>query len=225
MKNISLKSPLALVLLGLIYTVFIAQHLFFHNSLIQLPFPVALLTLLSLFTCPVVATLFFLFSALGDWGGATGQFLPQMGAFATAHIMLIIYLAMPFRTIKGRLLDLYSSHRIGFYFQLLASLALLAVVFTRIVPVVPAGILSIGVSVYSILILIMWNLSMMHQSYWIKIGATLFLISDFILAWNRFVSPVEMARLQILVPYFLAQGCLFIGISLCNFAKKTKGII
>ena len=224
MKNHILKSPLTLIPLGLVYAVFIIMHLFFHDCPIQLPFPVGLLTLFSLFVCPIVATLFFLFSALGDWGGATGQFLPQMGAFATAHIMLIVYLAMPFRTIKDRFRDLCSSHRIGFYFQLLSSLALLAVVFTRIVPNVPAGVLSIGVSVYSILILIMWNLATMHQSYWIKIGATLFLISDFILAWNRFVSPVEMARLQILIPYFLAQGCLFIGISLCNFAKKTKGV-
>lgn len=221
MSNIT-NNRLKTILFVSFYAIFVIMHLFVQNSFVQLPFSVGLLTLFSLFTCPFIVTFFFLFSALGDWGGATGQFLPQMGAFALAHIMLIAYLLTPLQNTAETLWRFCKNQRNNLYVILLISAALLSVVFIRILPGVPAGILSAGVSIYTVLILCMWILSVVRSSWWIRIGATLFLISDFILAWNRFVSPVEMARLQILVPYFLAQGLLFIGISLENKRKRCK---
>lgn len=42
------------------------------------------------------------------------------------------------------------------------------------------------------------------------VGAVLFVFSDFILAWHRFVEPVPYRNYFVLVTYFLAQWCLFV---------------
>jgi uncharacterized membrane protein YhhN len=38
----------------------------------------------------------------------------------------------------------------------------------------------------------------------------LFVFSDFILAWNKFVEPIEHSRILIMTTYYLAQYLLFI---------------
>ncbi len=44
----------------------------------------------------------------------------------------------------------------------------------------------------------------------VALGAVLFVFSDFILAWNKFVEPVPHRDYIVLVSYFLAQWLLFI---------------
>jgi uncharacterized membrane protein YhhN len=46
------------------------------------------------------------------------------------------------------------------------------------------------------------------------IGASLFFVSDAMLAWDRFVKPFPMARLRIHVTYHLAQVALAASILL-----------
>jgi uncharacterized membrane protein YhhN len=46
----------------------------------------------------------------------------------------------------------------------------------------------------------------------ITIGATLFFISDALLAWNRFVKPLPQGRLISIVPYHLAQYFIAFGV-------------
>jgi uncharacterized membrane protein YhhN len=43
---------------------------------------------------------------------------------------------------------------------------------------------------------------------WAAIGASLFVASDAVLALDRFVMPLPARDLLVLVPYWLAQGCL-----------------
>ena len=38
----------------------------------------------------------------------------------------------------------------------------------------------------------------------------LFVLSDTVLAWNKFVSPIESAGYFIMIPYYLGQLTLFI---------------
>ena len=223
MKNTILRhSPAITFSVMAVFVLVAIDHLFLRLCGVQLPYPVALLSLASLLVCPFSATLFFLFSALGDWGGATGQFLPQMAAFATAHVLLIYYLATPFGKTKSAFAHIYQTKRATLWASVCFCLGLLVIVFGHIVPKVPEGVLTIGVSVYALLIVSMWFLSFWNPSAWIKIGSTLFLISDFILAWNKFVEPLDNARLLILVPYFSAQVLLFAGIAIHRHKQLTN---
>lgn len=80
-------------------------------------------------------------------------------------------------------------------------LALLALVFVRVVPCAPAGVLRVGVSIYAVL---------MQRSLLYALGALLFVISDFILAWNKFVEPVPYREILVLGTYLSAQWLLFV---------------
>ena len=44
------------------------------------------------------------------------------------------------------------------------------------------------------------------------VGAVLFLVSDTLLAWNRFVRPVRFGDVGVHVTYHLAQGLLVLSL-------------
>jgi uncharacterized membrane protein YhhN len=46
----------------------------------------------------------------------------------------------------------------------------------------------------------------------VSIGAFLFWISDLMLAWNKFVSPLKVGRLAIVAAYHLGQISLIAGV-------------
>jgi uncharacterized membrane protein YhhN len=87
---------------------------------------------------------------------------------------------------------------------------LLTVAFTVIAPGAPAGIVRIGVCIYAVVISTMLVAGMLQRSTLYALGALLFVFSDFILAWNRFVEPVPYRDYLVLVSYFLAQYLLFV---------------
>jgi uncharacterized membrane protein YhhN len=98
------------------------------------------------------------------------------------------------------------------YFMMLAIcvLVLMTMVFVRVVPCVPSGILRIGVSIYAVLICTMLFSALLQRSLFYAIGALLFVISDFILAWNKFVEPVPYRDALVLGTYLSAQWFLFV---------------
>jgi alkenylglycerophosphocholine hydrolase len=51
-------------------------------------------------------------------------------------------------------------------------------------------------------------------AFFVSVGASLFYLSDLILAWNKFVSPINNGRLLIIITYHLAQIGLIAGIIL-----------
>lgn len=171
---------------------------------------VSALFIASLWLCPWQMSLALLFSALGDHFGSCGNFLAQMGFFALGHIWFIVYFihryfkrVEPDRKLTGKAKGYLAM-------VIFCAIVLLCVVFFRIVPLVPAGVLSIGVSIYAILICLMLVSAMLQRSSLFALGAILFVFSDFILAWNKFVEPVPYRHYLVLVPYFLAQWLLFI---------------
>lgn len=169
-----------------------------------------ILTLASLWLCPWQMTLALLFSTLGDHFGSCHNFLAQMGFFALGHIWFIIYFIDRYFKKVERDRKLSGKAKGYITMVIFCALALLTAAFTRIAPEAPAGIIRIGVCIYATLISIMMVTAMLQRSSLFALGAILFVFSDFILAWNKFVEPVPGRHYLVLVPYFLAQWLLFI---------------
>lgn len=183
---------------------------------------VSALFIASLWLCPWQISLALLFSALGDHFGSCGNFLAQMGFFALGHIWFIVYfISRYFKKVEP---DRKLTGKAKGYLAMVIFCAtvLLCVVFFRIVPFVPPGVLTIGVSIYAILICTMLVSAMLQRSSLFALGAILFVFSDFILAWNKFVEPVPYRHYLVLVPYFLAQWLLFIRATKYRIAPEMR---
>ena len=201
--------PAALVTTGLFL---IASIVFFLPVEIahKISIPVGLLTLASLWLCPWQITLALAFSTIGDYMGSCGNFIGQMGFFAIGHIFYIVYfIGRYFRKVeRNRKL---SGKATGYLVMIvLCTLGLLSVSFVRIVPVAPEGLIRIGVGVYTCIISTMLVTALLQRSSLFAVGALMFVFSDFILAWNKFVEPLPYSSYLILVTYFLAQWFLFV---------------
>lgn len=140
----------------------------------------------------------FLFSCTGDAMGAYGSFFGQMGYFAAAHIILIWAFAEELWKVRKTLVGL-------------AVTAALVFAFALVIPKVPEPWLQIGCGVYAVLITAMFGLSLMQRPPLFAIGAALFLISDMVLSWNKFVGPVTAEKWLIMVPYYLGQLLIWLG--------------
>ena len=183
---------------------------------------VSALFIASLWLCPWQISLALLFSALGDHFGSCGNFLAQMGFFALGHIWFIVYfISRYFKKVEP---DRKLTGKAKGYLAMVIFCAtvLLCVVFFRIVPLVPPGVLTIGVNIYAILICTMLVSAMLQRSSLFALGAILFVFSDFILAWNKFVEPVPYRHYLVLVPYFLAQWLLFIRATKYRIAPEMR---
>ena len=166
----------------------------------KLAYPLAFLTLCALrySTWPMMLAMGF--SALGDYMGVCHNFWGQMGSFALAHIAFLVFFVLEYRKEKSVVGIKWKSAIVGQYG---------IVIGMCIVPHVQ-GPLQIGVSVYVLLILSMCILAWMQKNPYYAIGAWLFVFSDTILAWNKFVSPIDSASYLIMVPYYLGQWVLFV---------------
>ena len=181
---------------------FLLAILFF--SAIQMPYklayPLAFLTLCALRYSSWLMVLAMGFSALGDYMGVCHNFWGQMGSFALAHIAFVVFFYREYRKERAMVGIKWKSVVVGLYGM---------VVGMCIVPHVQ-GPLQFGVTVYILLILAMCILAWMQKNPYYAIGAWLFVFSDTILAWNKFVSPIEWAGYLIMVPYYLGQWVLFV---------------
>ena len=207
--NEKYTGPVALTATGIFLC---ASVLFFLPVEIphKITYCVAILTLASLWLCPWQITMALLFSTLGDHMGSCGNFLGQMGFFALAHIFMVLYFADRYfhKVEHDRKLTVKAK---GYLVMLLICIGcILATAFIKIAPGAPEGLIRIGVCTYACIISLMLLSAMLQRSSLFALGALLFVFSDFILAWNRFVEPVPYERYMILVPYFLGQWLLFI---------------
>jgi len=89
------------------------------------------------------------------------------------------------------------------------------------------GSLKMPVLVYSaaISLMLLSALLTLVRSEWaagpawlVSIGATLFFISDSLLAWNKFVRTLRIGRLPVIVTYHLGQGLIVLG-AVMHFIK------
>lgn len=213
------KSDRKIIYISLIFIVLAAMYLMPSAALEQMlpekvvrfriAYPVAALALMGAYLgMGWKFVLAFLFSCTGDAMGAYGSFFGQMGYFAAAHIILIWAFAEELWKVRKTLVGL-------------AVTAALVFAFALVIPKVPEPWLQIGCGVYAVLITAMFGLSLMQRSPLFAIGATLFLISDMILSWNKFVGPVAAEKWLIMVPYYLGQLLIWLGAaSLGNDVKE-----
>lgn len=176
----------------------------------KITIPVAILTIASLWLCPWQITLAFLFSATGDFFGSCENFIGQMGSFAIAHVWFTTYfIDRYFKKVEhDRKLSMKAKGYLGMV--IFCTIALLLISFVRIAPEAEPGIIRTGVCIYTILIATMMLMALLQRSSLFALGSVLFVFSDFILAWNRFVEPIPYDRFLIIIPYFTAQWLLFI---------------
>lgn len=203
------KSDRKIIYISLIFIVLAAIYLMpsaaFEQMLpekvvrFRIAYPVAALALMGAYLgMGWKFVLAFLFSCTGDAMGAYGSFFGQMGYFAAAHIILIWAFAEELWKVRKTLVGL-------------AVTAALVFAFALVIPKVPEPWLQIGCGVYAVLITAMFGLSLMQRPPLFAIGAALFLISDMILSWNKFVGPVTAEKWLIMVPYYLGQLLIWLG--------------
>ena len=203
------KSDRKIIYISLIFIVLAAMYLMPSAALDQMlpekvvrfriAYPVAALALMGAYLgMGWKFVLAFLFSCTGDAMGAYGSFFGQMGYFAAAHIILIWAFAEELWKVRKTLVGLAVTTALVFAFAL-------------VIPKVPEPWLQIGCGVYAVLITAMFGLSLMQRSPLFAIGAALFLISDMILSWNKFVGPVAAEKWLIMVPYYLGQLLIWLG--------------
>lgn len=200
--------PVALTAAGLF--LFFAA-LFFSPIAIphKIAFTVGSAAVMSLWLCPWQITLALLFSATGDYFGSCHNFIAQMSFFGLAHVFYVCYFTKRWLVKVERDKKMTTKAK-GLAFILLVMLAaFLTFVFLKIVPCAPQGVIRVGVSIYAILISSMLYMALMQRSSLFALGAVMFVFSDFILAWNKFVEPIEYSRLLIMIPYYAGQFLIF----------------
>ena len=204
-----LIKPLALTTSG----IFISLTAIFFlpiNIPHKLALPVLTLFIAGLWLLPWQMCLAMLCSALGDYMGSCGNFICQMGFFAIAHIWIISYFIKRYKAKVEPDRKLTAKAKGYLAMVIFCTIALLAIAFTKVLPGAPAGIEKIGASCYAVIISTMLFLGLLQRSSLFALGAVLFVFSDFILAWNRFVEPVPYRNYLVLGTYYLAQWLLFI---------------
>ena len=147
----------------------------------------------------------FLFSAAGDAVGARGLFIPQMAFFALAHVAYVCWF-LP--RARRRL-------RTG---TLAVVVPLLVFLFAVIVPRAPFPAECIGTALYGTIIAGMLCSVFQYAgacAAGFRCAALLFVFSDAVIAWNRFIGPVPARTWIVMITYYLAQYLFF------RFAFKT----
>lgn len=176
----------------------------------RIALPLMILTVASLWLTPVEITLAMFFSALGDFFGADGRFIAQMGGFAVAHICLAVFFIRRYMSKSGREGRLTAKMKGYIMIVVILTLAILGFAFAKIVPAAPAGAIRTGIGIYAFLISCMLVCALIQRSTLYASGAMLFVFSDFILAWNMFTEPIPHAGLLIMIPYYIGQWLLFV---------------
>lgn len=188
--------------------------LFFTRAAVipyKVAYPVLLLSL-SLFylrlkpLIPVGAAL--LLSAVGDAAGAKGLFIPQMLFFALAHGAYMCYF-LPQAKLAPR----------PFVWPVLT--ALLLFLFVCIVPRAADPAERAGVAVYGLVIAGMLYSALQYRgayAAWFRLAALLFVFSDAVIAWGRFVAPVPCRTYVVMITYYAAQYLFYL------FAVRASGM-
>jgi len=176
----------------------------------RLALPAIVLTVGGIWLLPKLMMVGFCFCAIGDAMGVIGSFEGQMGGFAVAHICFISYFY------KG--IHWQKAHPAMLVTTTLLCLIPLGLAAQKVIPAITALPIRIGCSVYALLLTgTVWTsinatpANKTAYSFATVAGSLLFLASDFILAWNKFVEHIPHASLYIMTTYYAALLMLFGG--------------
>ena len=201
------------VLLSL-FTIFALVYVFFidtfdakYHMLFKL-IPMILLLLVALLTrvrfvrhYKRIIIVALLFCAIGDY--TLQWFLVGLTCFLIGHVFYIV----AFRSTNERMTPKWMYMLLG----LLGTS--LAVFFASTLFANGETILVVAVLLYIAIILTMGAMSFRVGVPIAIIGATLFIVSDTILAFNRFITPLSLAHELIMLTYYGAQLCFVLSIA------------
>ena len=179
----------------------------------RLALPAALLAIGGIGLVPALMTLGFVFCAIGDAMGVLGSFEGQMAGFAIAHICFISYFLKGIRESKPLPIALISTT--------LLCLVPLVLAAKKVIPQVHNLPIRIGCIIYALLLTgTLWTSIVRAFTekncrsvlpYVAALGALSFLVSDFVLSWNKFTAHIPHASLYIMTTYYAALLLLFVG--------------
>ncbi len=119
-----------------------------------------------------------------------GAFAAGLAAFLAAHVAYVIDLEAP------------ATARLAW---LAVTLVVTAPIALKVLRSVSQAALRPAIAVYMATIALMAASAFASGLVWAIVGSVLFVASDSLLAWNRFVRPVAHAQLGIMVTYHLGQ--------------------
>lgn len=171
--------------------------------------PLAWLTICALYRKQWALSTALFFSFMGDVMGWQNKLIPQIVFFAIAQILYIVLFSvlMPPRDTWPKLVR-------GIFLALVITIYGIAMYW--IFPKIEDRIIAYGIAFYAVLLLGMCYSALRHKNACLMLGATLFVISDFILGTHLFVQRFPHAHLLIMIPYYLGQGLIYIGVSNIN---------
>lgn len=134
-------------------------------------------------------------------------FLAGLGSFLAAHVLYILLFATP-----GNVIESLLSPRVGLAVAM--SLAVF-LILRRLLPNVEKG-LKLPVLIYGIAIAAMGLAALTTGNWTIIAGAILFMVSDSILAWEKFLLPAcspsgPAMRYSVWITYYAAQLLITLG--------------
>lgn len=149
-------------------------------------------------------------STIGDASDLGGEgFLVGLGAFAVAHIAYLLLFGLGLG-LRLRSIRPYS----------IAYLLLCTAVLSFVLP--HAGAMAPAVIFYSLVIMAMASWAS-AGSRWLRVGATLFVLSDSVLAMKLFIPGFEFAQIEfvIMATYTIGQALMIWGTVLARSARRA----
>ena len=147
-------------------------------------------------------------SAIGDYQGSEHNFILQVLFFALAHIFYIVDF-LPKRNLSNRNKYVASIP----YIYAVAFLILLISHMNHAVEMVAVVIYALIIATMGASALVM---EIKHK-WWYVIAAVLFILSDSVIVYNKYIEHIPNASLWIMTTYYAAQG-LFA--TLCLLRRK-----
>lgn len=139
-----------------------------------------------------------LVSAAGDWAGAEGSFIMQVGFFAVAHLFYIGDFSPRVKRFERRKVAWATFFAIGM-------LCFLGYIMTHIESKMDFN----AVWIYGIIIISMGVTAFLQtraRKALYAIAAVLFILSDSLIAYGKFVEPIANGNTWVMTTYYAAQG-------------------
>ena len=220
---------LILFLLSAIWYFFPIGNEIFPRELfrMRLALPAAVLALGGIGLVPRLISVGFLFCTIGDAMGVAGSFEGQIAGFAVAQICFSSQFVKDIRSTSHHRSSSHNrnsthirntSHNMRWTAFLVAGIVcVIPLIFAaiNIIPGVKSLPIRIGCIVYALLLASSLFTSIVRcfscGRYLAMIGCTIFLVSDFIIAWNKFTCHLPHAGLNIMITYYTALLLIFTG--------------
>lgn len=153
------------------------------------------------------------FSATGDVALNLNLFIPRLAAFLVAQLTYAVLFLPEFRWRSDR--------RWGYLLFAIYFLTLGAILLPNLGDMTPA------VLAYMAAIAWMALNALSHRSneIWIPLGALVFVLSDSLIATHRFLVEFPLAKPMIMLTYYFAQWCIFIGMVKAHSTINSDSVV